>query len=369
MKTKRKYQTWLSTLVCGLLFCNAMAGCFGGGGGGDDGGGSGNGGAVNTAPAPTAPAIETVEDTPGSSQISVNDPDTGQTHTFTIITPPGGGTATVDSAGLVTYIPEAGFTGMDSIVVEVADSGDPPRVGTVTINITVTSVEMPATADDLAERVFAFPDGGALDAGLTGVAVTLTVGAFSGNTGSFTLTTPDHTAGGMVTIDSCTFAVEFSTFPPGEGLQVGVQIVIDPCTIDPRDGHLILVNADTGAVSVSEPPEALPGSPGNGALIDEPFDYRGFRFDRHEVFVGDLNFCFLRLSVTEITGAFGGASCAYFGFDSAGQLIGTAFFSVLLNPNQTLVIEPQWAGAGTSAFLFECADIVALQFQGCSITR
>ncbi len=42
---------------------------------------------VNDAPAPTAPAINTNEDTAGTSQIAPNDPDSGDTHTYAVTTP------------------------------------------------------------------------------------------------------------------------------------------------------------------------------------------------------------------------------------------------------------------------------------------
>jgi VCBS repeat-containing protein len=92
----------------------------------------------NNPPAPTAPNITTVENTPGISQVTVNDPDAGQTHTFAITIPPTNGTASVDANGVVTYAPNTGFVGLDSIQVTVTDNGTPPLSGTVTINVTVT---------------------------------------------------------------------------------------------------------------------------------------------------------------------------------------------------------------------------------------
>ena len=91
----------------------------------------------NRAPAPTAPGISTPQNTPGTSQINANDPDAGQTPTFSISPPPTHGTATVSPTGLATYTPAPGFSGVDSFVVTVTDNGIPPLAGTVTIAVTV----------------------------------------------------------------------------------------------------------------------------------------------------------------------------------------------------------------------------------------
>ncbi|HEY5869889.1 MAG TPA: Ig-like domain-containing protein [Candidatus Tectomicrobia bacterium] len=91
----------------------------------------------NRAPVPTAPAISTPQNTPGTSPVSPNDPDAGQLHTFSISTPPANGTVTVSASGLATYTPASGFSGADSFIVTVTDNGAPPLSGTVTIPVTV----------------------------------------------------------------------------------------------------------------------------------------------------------------------------------------------------------------------------------------
>jgi hypothetical protein len=60
----------------------------------------------------------------------------------------------------------------------------------------------------------------------------------------------------------------------GQGPRFGDQIHIDPCAVDTADGHLIAVNAVTGASSVSDPFPApspsfpcCPGSFATGQLI------------------------------------------------------------------------------------------------------
>ena len=91
----------------------------------------------NRPPVPTAPGISTPQNTPGTSTVSPNDPDAGQTQTFSISTPPANGTATVSASGLATYTPAPGFSGADSFAVTVTDNGTPPLSGTVTIPVTV----------------------------------------------------------------------------------------------------------------------------------------------------------------------------------------------------------------------------------------
>jgi VCBS repeat-containing protein len=90
---------------------------------------------VNEAPAPTAPAISTDQDTDGTSQIAPNDPDAGDSHTYTVTAQGANGTAAVSTGGLVTYTPNPGYSGPDSVTVTVTDSGS--LSAPVTIGVTV----------------------------------------------------------------------------------------------------------------------------------------------------------------------------------------------------------------------------------------
>ena len=98
---------------------------------------------VGDPPVPTGPSINTSQNTPGTIQIGVNDPDAGQTQTFSISIPPANGTATVTISGVVTYTPAPGFSGMDSFVVTVTDNDTPSLSGTVTIQVTVQAPPPP----------------------------------------------------------------------------------------------------------------------------------------------------------------------------------------------------------------------------------
>jgi hypothetical protein len=115
--------------------------------------------APNTAPTPTAPAINILPNTPGTSQISANAPDVGDILTFTATKLPAHGTASVNATGLVTYTPNTNFIGTDSLVVTVTDNATPPLAGTVTLSVTVTipgavSWIMPASASVASGQTF-----------------------------------------------------------------------------------------------------------------------------------------------------------------------------------------------------------------------
>src|SRR5262249_55363131 len=101
----------------------------------------------NQAPAPTAPAISILHDTPGTSQVSPNDPDAGESFAFFVSTPPAHGIATVNTSGLVTYTPDVGFTGTDSFEVTLSHTALPPLTAAVTIPLTLTSFPTRPPAD------------------------------------------------------------------------------------------------------------------------------------------------------------------------------------------------------------------------------
>jgi len=137
---------------------------------------------ANSAPAPTAPAINTNEDISASSQISPNDPDVGDTQAYAVTTAATNGSASVDASGLASYAPNANFNGADSFVVTVTDAAG--ATGTVTINATVNAVNDPpvitltGTTPLNSEAGQAYADAGATatdieDGNLTGSIVTL----------------------------------------------------------------------------------------------------------------------------------------------------------------------------------------------------
>ena len=115
-------------------------------------------------------------------------------------------------------------------------------------------VPVPATAANLQQTTVNFTDGTVF--GLENTPCTLATGTFVGDVGDFALTSGGSVASGSVTIGSCTFVVTTSSFPPGQGLQVGDQVVLDPCQTDAIDRRLIVTNASVS--TTSSPPVVIP---------------------------------------------------------------------------------------------------------------
>ena len=95
--------------------------------------------AVNDAPTATAPAIAVDAGKTSTSQISVTDIDTDDSHTYTITSQPAQGMATVSSDGLLSYTANKGTSGADSITVQVADEAG--ATADVVVGVTITAVK------------------------------------------------------------------------------------------------------------------------------------------------------------------------------------------------------------------------------------
>jgi len=130
--------------------------------------------------------------------------------------------------------------------------------------------ENPAAASDLTNRSFAFTSGAgpnlATVLGLPqGQAFTLQFGSFGGtNVGPVTLDSGGSAASGTVTLGSCTFRFDRSTFPAGSGPQSGAQFTIDPCQIN-RDDNTLRLIAASGETLVSAVASPLPTT--NAAVV------------------------------------------------------------------------------------------------------
>ena len=129
---------------------------------------------------------------------------------------------------------------------------------------------VPATASDLNNRAFAFPNGAgpnlAAVFGLPqGQAFTLQFDDFGGtNVGPVTLDSGGSAANGTVTLGSCTFRFDLTTFPTGVGPQSDTQFTIDPCQVN-RDNNTLQLATASGESLVSTP--ALPLATTNVALV------------------------------------------------------------------------------------------------------
>ncbi|MGB6382342.1 MAG: Ig-like domain-containing protein [Syntrophobacteria bacterium] len=90
---------------------------------------------INGAPTSTSATITTDEDTASSGVTpSVTDPDNGDTHTFSIISQPANGTASVSSNQLI-YTPSADFNGTDSFTFKATDTGGLWVEGTASVTV------------------------------------------------------------------------------------------------------------------------------------------------------------------------------------------------------------------------------------------
>jgi trypsin len=101
----------------------------------------------NAAPEPTAVSIVTARNTAGETRIAANDPDGEDgSFTFEVVEPPRNGSVKINDSGLVTYTPDDGYTGKDSLTVSVTDGGSPdyeasgPISADVDIKVTVEGV-------------------------------------------------------------------------------------------------------------------------------------------------------------------------------------------------------------------------------------
>lgn len=91
----------------------------------------------NIAPEPTATALEVESGATESAAVTANDPDTADTHGYSIATAPEHGQASVDADGIVTYTADHDYVGPDMLVVTVVDTGVPALSGQVVVAITV----------------------------------------------------------------------------------------------------------------------------------------------------------------------------------------------------------------------------------------
>ncbi len=113
-----------------------------------------------------------------------------------------------------------------------------------------------ATANDLTNRSFTFTNGAGPNLVKVtelppGQAFTMQFANFGGtNVGPVTLDSGGSTASGTVTLGSCTFRFDRSTFPPGRGPQSGAQpFTIDPCEVDRNNKTLRLTTSGESLVS------------------------------------------------------------------------------------------------------------------------
>ncbi|WP_165678615.1 tandem-95 repeat protein [Metapseudomonas otitidis] len=87
----------------------------------------------NSAPSVSSVTLEVDEDTRGSLVLEASDPDANDTATFTIVTPPGKGSAAISGSRL-NFIPPANWNGTTQLTYKATDSfGASSNIGTITI--------------------------------------------------------------------------------------------------------------------------------------------------------------------------------------------------------------------------------------------
>jgi len=209
---------------------------------------------VNDAPVPTAPTITTNEDTSATSQVTHNDPDVGDTHTYAVTTVSVHGTASVDAAGLATYTPNPNFNGVDNFTVRVTDAAG--ATGTVTINVAVNPVNDAPTATSAAIATNEDTPSAGVTPNVTDVDI-----ATNGDTHTFTIVTqPAHGAASIVAnklvympslnfngADSFTFR---TTDTGGLSVDGTATVTVNPINDAPSPtAPPIVTNEDTPAVN------------------------------------------------------------------------------------------------------------------------
>jgi Bacterial Ig domain/Bacterial cadherin-like domain len=127
---------------------------------------------VNDKPVASNDVTQTNAGLPVSGNVSTNDfdPDNGQTLTFTKLTNPTNGTATMNPNGTFTYTPNPGFVGTDVFKYKVCDNGTPVLCDTAKVIITV----QPATTNPAVNQAPVAVDDAIL--GTVGKPVTYNVG-------------------------------------------------------------------------------------------------------------------------------------------------------------------------------------------------
>src|SRR5262249_18443643 len=102
-----------------------------------------------------------------------------------------------------------------------------------------------ATADDVNNKAFTFPNGTVFHPALTG-ATTL---EFTDKANTFTLFSAGGTASGSNHFSSCILTVSSSTYAPGMGPQVNDVTTLNPCIFDSTNRTLTVSNGPITATS------------------------------------------------------------------------------------------------------------------------
>src|SRR5262249_52302885 len=98
---------------------------------------------VNNPPVGISQVLTTRATIPVGALLRADDPDVGQTLTWTVQTGPTGGVLDFDATGRFVYRPTGAFTGVDTFVAQVCDNGVPVLCGTADVIIDVRPFAKP----------------------------------------------------------------------------------------------------------------------------------------------------------------------------------------------------------------------------------
>ncbi len=178
---------------------------------------------VNDAPVANGDTATTDENTPVVINAPSNDTDPEgnlDNTSVTVTTPPSNGTATVDPVtGEITYTPNSGFSGTDTLIYSICDTGMPVLCDTALVIITVNPVnDAPvangdtATTDEDVPVVINVPSNDTdIDGNLDETSVTI-------------VTPPSH---GTVTIDPVTGEITYTPDPDFNGTDTVIYSICD----------------------------------------------------------------------------------------------------------------------------------------------
>jgi len=161
------------------------------------------------------------------------------------------------------------------------DNSSSSQAGTVLVAkndvvIPVTTETVPA----IENQTFTFPpvsSAESLTPALANQPIAVTFTDTTSATPTATITAPNITGtdgqpasfSGPTEFGSCTFVVTKSTFPPGQGPQVGDKITVDPCRVSARTGG-ITVNGNATVVQILLALGATPSRANLGTVVIDP---------------------------------------------------------------------------------------------------
>ncbi len=125
-----------------------------------------------------------------------------------------------------------------------------------TVLVAKTDSEIPVTAETvpaIENQTFTFDSGESLTPALANQPIAVTFTDTTSATPTATVTAPNITGtdgrpasfSGATEFGSCTFRVTKSTFPPGQGPQVGDTITVNPCRVSARTGGITTLGTTT----------------------------------------------------------------------------------------------------------------------------